>query len=166
MDPSFTFHNYCNFVFWVILFFVTNRDNLNFEHWIQKWFKHFSQIVNNSKTFLKTSHTHSLSFYFLIFQIATKRRKRAYLFKDEKLKETKAWFYSIILSYPILLGNIKIVQVYAYFQWRHFRRSDSSMLIPPTNNITLWMLGYERSTSLEIMVPRIVEVWNDVADWW
>jgi len=26
------------------------------------------------------------------------------------------------------------------------------------------MLGYERPTSLEIMVPRIVEVWNDVAD--
>ena len=52
---------------WKFIFFVTNRDKLNFEHWIQKWFKHFSQIVNNSKTFLKTSHTHSLSFYFLIF---------------------------------------------------------------------------------------------------
>ena len=31
-------------------------------------------------------------------------------------------------------------------------------------NITLGMLGYERTTSLEMMVPRIGEVWNDVAD--
>ena len=33
-------------------------------------------------------------------------------------------------------------------------------------NITLWMLEYERSTSLEMMVPKIGEVWNDAADWW
>ena len=33
-------------------------------------------------------------------------------------------------------------------------------------NITLWMLGYERSTSLEMMVPRIGEVWNDAIDQW
>ena len=129
------FHNHWLIFMWILhspsliniilfsgkfVFFVTNRDKLNFEHWRQKWFKHFSQIVNNSKTLLKTYHTHSLSFYFLIFQIATRCRKRAYLFKNKKLKQTKAWFYSVILSYPILLGNIKIVQVYAYFQWSNF----------------------------------------------
>ena len=80
--------------------------------------------------FMKTSHTHSLSFHFLIFQIATRRKKRAYLFKNKK--QTKAWFYSVTLSYPNLLGNIKKkIQVYAYFQWSHFRKSDSSMLILP-----------------------------------
>ena len=100
VDPSFTFPNYCNFVF-----FVTNREKLNFEHWRQKWFNHFAQIVNNSKIFLKTSHTHSLSFYFLIFQIATRHMKRAYLFKNKNLKKTKAWFYYVILPYPILLGK-------------------------------------------------------------
>ena len=31
-------------------------------------------------------------------------------------------------------------------------------------NITLRMLGYERSTSLEMMVPGIGEAWNDAAD--
>ena len=110
--------------------------------------------------FMKTSHTHSLSFYFLIFQIATRCRKRAYLFKNKKNKK-KAWFYYVILPYPILLGK-KIVQVYAYFQWSHFRRSDSSMLILPT----------EKYNFMNAMIWEINFPWNDGAkncwsmEWW
>ena len=107
------------------VFILTNRDKLNFENWRQKWFKHFVQIVNNSKTFMKTSHTHSLYFYFLIFRIATRRGKRAYLFKNKNLKNKSM----VLLCYSILPYS---TQVYAYFQWSLFRRSDSSMLILPT----------------------------------
>ena len=136
VDPSFTFPNYCNFVFRKV-FFLTNRDKLIFEHWRQKSFKDFAQIVNNSKTFLKTSHTHSLSFYFLIFQIATRHMKRAYLFKNKKHKKTKSWFYSVILSYPILLGNIKIVQVYAYSNGATFEEVTQVCSYSQQTNITL-----------------------------
>ena len=102
--------------------------------------------IEHLKAFMKTFHTHSLSFYFLIFQIATRRGKRAYLFKNKK--QTKAWFYSNILSYPILLGNIKKIQVYSYFQWIHFRRGGSSMLILPTEKY-----NFMNARILEINFP-------------
>ena len=47
-----------------------------------------------------------------------------------------------------------------------FEEATQAALYSQQKNITLWMLGYERSTSLEMMVPRIGEVWNDATDWW
>ena len=107
------FHNHWLIFLWILhspflvtvilfsenfVFFVSIRDKLNFEHWRQKWFKHFVQIVNNSNS-----------------------------------------------------------QVYAYFQWSHFRRSDSSMLILPT----------EKYSFMNARIWEINFPWNDGAkNWW
>ena len=125
----------------------------------KKWLRHFVQIVNNSKAFLKTSHTHSLSFYFMIFQITTRHRKRAYLFKNKKnLKKNKSM---VLLCYSTL----------PYSTWKY--KKISSVCIFPMESFSKKWLKYAHTGPIEkynftnAMIWEINFPWNDGAkNWW
>ena len=132
---------------------VFNDVNWNIKH------IHIKKIssIEHLKAFMKTSLTHSLSTFWSSRSQQGAGREHTYS-KMKQLKQTKACFYSVTLSYPILLENIKKkIHVYAYFQWSHFRRGDSSMLILPIEKYNL-------------MNARIWEInfpWNDGdKNWW
>ena len=122
----------------------------------KKWLKHFVQIVNNSEAFMKTSHTHSLSFYFLIFQIATRHKKREYLIKNKNLKN-KSMVLLCYSTLPYSTWKKKLFKCMHISNGTIFEEVTQVCSYSQQKNITLWMLDMKDKLPFKWWCQKLVK---------